>query len=93
MFIDFREKGRQKEKLWLVASWKLPNWGWNLQPRYVPWPGMESAHLGAWDNTPANQATQLVHIKCVFDLGYFQFITGLSGHNPIMSWRVSVHTF
>lgn len=28
-------------------------------------------------------------VKCAFDLGYFQFITILLGHNPIVSWRVS----
>ena len=44
MFIDFREKGRgreregkeEKERYWSVASYSHPNQGSNLQSRYVP---------------------------------------------------------
>ena len=29
-----------REKYWSVASCTLPNWGLNLKPRHVTWPGM-----------------------------------------------------
>lgn len=31
-------------------------------------------------------------IKCIFDLRYFQFMMGLSGHNHIINRRASVLT-
>ena len=40
----FRQRGgegeREEEKHWWVASHTCPDRGWNLQPRYVPWPGI-----------------------------------------------------
>ena len=45
MFIDFRERRREREregntnvreKHQSVVSHRCPNWGSNLQPRYVP---------------------------------------------------------
>ena len=43
-----REEGRERkknsnvrEKQWLVASDSHPYWGSNLQPRYIPWLGIE----------------------------------------------------
>ena len=36
IFIDFGEKGREREReKQSVASCTRPNWGLNLQPRYV----------------------------------------------------------
>ena len=44
IFIDFGEKGREREReKQSVASCTRPNWGLNLQPRYVSWPGIEPA--------------------------------------------------
>ena len=57
----FRERGREGEregeKHWcersihcLVASCTHPSWGSNLQPRHVPWPGIEPVtfHFARW---------------------------------------------
>ena len=44
MFIDFRERGRERETDrhgcggWSTASCAHPDWGSNPKPRYVPWP-------------------------------------------------------
>ena len=56
MLIDFRERGKGREgerkrtidvreKRGSVASHTCPDWEPNLQPRYVPWPGIEPAAL------------------------------------------------
>ena len=71
MFINFREeemrgtdrqtdrvKERQREKKhWSIAFYTLPNWGWNLQPRYVLWPGVKPETF--W--CPCQHCNQLSH--------------------------------
>ena len=64
MCIDFRQRGGRRErdrniivgeKHGLVASCMHPNWGWNLQPRYVPRPGIELTvfwYMGECSNQP-----------------------------------------
>ena len=37
-----RERERERERERSIASRMLPNQGWNPQPRYVPWLGIES---------------------------------------------------
>lgn len=32
-----------------------------------------------------------LYVKCIFNLGYFQLTTGLSGQNPIVSWGTTVY--
>ena len=69
MFIDSRERGRVvgrereererevdvRETHHLVASCMHPDWGSNLQPTYVPWPGIKpSTFFGALDYTPTS---------------------------------------
>ena len=70
MLIDFRERGRggerererdgernidMREKHRSVASRMCPDRGSNLQPRFVPWTGVEPAQ----DYIPTNRGTQL----------------------------------
>ena len=65
LFLE-RRKGREKEeeriivvreKHWLVASYMCSDWGLNLLPRYVPWPGVELATFCFVGWRPANWAT------------------------------------
>ena len=60
------EEGREKErarninareKYRSVASCMCPDWGLNLQPRHVPWPGIEPVTLWFAGWHPANWAT------------------------------------
>lgn len=44
-FIDFREKGGGGRET-LDAFPAHPDWGWNLPPRYVPWPEIEPLVFG-----------------------------------------------
>ena len=54
----FRERRREREKHQckrehrLVASYTHPNWGPNLQPKYVPWPGIKLVTFWLWDDAP-----------------------------------------
>ena len=41
MFIDFRERKKEREKHWLFFSCICPDWGSNLPPRVVFCPGIE----------------------------------------------------
>ena len=45
-----RRKERERKKHWLVASCMHPVQGPNLQPRCVPWPGIEPATFHIVDN-------------------------------------------
>ena len=58
LFLD-REEGRERsikmrEKHQLVAFYTCPDWGLNLQPRYVPWQGIEPVTSSA---APTSWAT------------------------------------
>ena len=44
--------GREKHQL--VASHTRPDWGSNLQPKYVPQLGIKPATFHLWDDTPVN---------------------------------------
>ena len=68
--MEGREKGRERETwIWETnIDWSPPihsktrecrclNWGSNLQPRCVPWLGIQPATSWLWDDTPANWAT------------------------------------
>ena len=64
VFIAFREREREREtninareKHRSVASHTHLDWGLNMEPRYVSWPGIEPATLWLQDNTPTNRAT------------------------------------
>ena len=66
LFILARGEGRQKErereidvreKHRLVVSGTCPNQGLNLQPRHVPWPGIEPVTLRFVGWCPTNWAT------------------------------------
>ena len=46
-----------KGKQWSVAFPMCPNWGLNLQPRQVPWPGMELGTFCFAGWCPTNWAT------------------------------------
>ena len=52
-----RERKRNidtREKHWMIASHMCWDWGWNSQPRYVPWSGIKYATFQLWDNAPTN---------------------------------------
>ena len=54
-----REREREREKHRSVASHICPNWELNLQPRYVPWLGIEPTTfwcMGWHSNQPSNPA-------------------------------------
>ena len=53
----FREKEREGEKHWLVASCTHPNQGLNLKPGHVPWQGIIPATFCFAEQFPANGAT------------------------------------
>ena len=43
----------EREKYWWIASHMHPYQGLNMQPRYVPWPGIEPATFALqYDNQP-----------------------------------------
>ena len=44
------------EKHQLVASHTYPNWGSNLQPRYMPWPGIQPCTFWCGGDTPTTWA-------------------------------------
>ena len=56
MLIDLRERGREGEregkKHRSAASCLCPDQGTNLQPRHVPWPGIEPWPFGLEEDTP-----------------------------------------
>ena len=77
MFIDFRERGRSGrrergtergkhwcEKHWSVASCMCPDWGLNLQPRYVPWAGIEPVTFWCM----GQHSNQLRHLARAYNL-------------------------
>ena len=54
-----RDRERQEtEKHWSVASCMHPNGGWNSQPRYVPWLGIEPTTFWCTGRWHSNWATQ-----------------------------------
>ena len=62
MFLE-REEGKEKnidarEKRRLVASRMYPDWGSNLEPRYVPQWGIDTTTFQLWDGVLTNRATQ-----------------------------------
>ena len=64
MFLDFERERNidMREKYWSVASCMHPNRGLNLQPRYVPWPGIEPATF--WCMWPcSNQPNHLARAR------------------------------
>ena len=70
MFIDYRERGRKRkwhihvrEKHHSVASHMCPDRGSNLQPRYVPWLGIEPPAFWWVGNAPTNWAA-LARARC-----------------------------
>ena len=82
MFIDFTERsGRERErrnidvreKHLLVASHIHPDWGWNLQFMYVPWPGIEPTAFWCtrWCSNHLSHLAR-THHACFTSLGYFQ---------------------
>ena len=46
-----------KEKHWSFASCTCSDQGSHLQPRHVPWLGIEEQPFGVWDDAPTNWAT------------------------------------
>ena len=62
---ESRERWR-REKLneTSVASYTYPNWGSNLQPRYVPWPGIESATFWCMGRC-SNQLSHAARVQMV----------------------------
>ena len=91
----FRDKGRERErrernidvreKRQSVVSHAGPEWGLKLQPRHVPWPGIEQAtfHCAGW--CPINWAT-LVRAKCSYLMALFKnWVVFL-----FFSWKMSL---
>ena len=60
MFVDIRERERERKKHGSRASHMWPDWGLNPQPKYVPWFYWEQnpQPFGVWDDAPANWTTQ-----------------------------------
>lgn len=69
VLIDFREreKGqgkRKRKKHQLVAYHTYPDWGWNLQPSYMPWQGIEPTtfwYMGWCSNQLKHLVRALAH--------------------------------
>ena len=77
-----------REKHWLVASRMYPDGGLNLQPRYVPWPGIELVtfwYTGWWSNQLSHPARA----------GRYYFYTHLTNDEAVAQrekWLSQSHT-
>ena len=65
IFIDLRDRKRNIDWLPTICT---PDWGSNLQPRYVPWPKLNSQPFGVWDNALTNQTTPAGAVLPVFEV-------------------------
>ena len=90
LFLE-REEGREKEErninVWLLLM--HPHWGPGLQPRHVPWLGIEPMTLwfAGWHSIHwATPARLFVNLFCSLDSTYSEIIWYL----PFSDWFISL---
>ena len=92
----FRERGREREregeKHYVVASHAPPHWGPALQPRHVPWLGIEPVTLlfASWHSihwaTPARACLPFVTGTCLSSQPIHNLSIKAQGFSSSFSW-------